>query len=99
MADTAASLLIEAVLGYPNGLYRRVRHPVSWMGALIAALERELNQPATPEPRRRAYGVLTCGAVLACGWGFGLALERLARGRPLLAALLATPGLAQRSLH
>jgi adenosylcobinamide-phosphate synthase len=91
--------MLEAALGYPDGLYRRVGHPVSWVGALIASLERELNRPETSQARRRAYGVLACGAVLACGWGFGLALERMARGRPLLAALLATPGLAQRSLH
>ena len=99
MADTAAALLLEAALGYPDRLYRRAGHPVGWIGALIGTLERELNRPETPEARRRALGVATCSVVLASGWGFGLALERLARGRPWLAALLATPGLAQRSLH
>lgn len=99
MAETAAALLLEAALGYPDRLYRRVGHPVSWIGALISGLERELNRPGLPEGRRRAYGVATCGAVLACGWGLGLALERLAERLGVPQALLATPGLAQRSLH
>jgi adenosylcobinamide-phosphate synthase len=99
MDEAAAALLLEAALGYPDGLYRRAGHPVSWVGALIATLERELNPPDLPESRRRAYGVATCGAVLACGWGFGVALERMAERLRIPAALLATPGLAQRSLH
>jgi adenosylcobinamide-phosphate synthase len=95
----AAALLLEAAFGYPDGLYRRAGHPVSWVGALIGTLERELNRPETSEARRRAWGVVTCGAVFACGWGFGRALERLAVRLRIPAALLATPGLAQRSLH
>jgi adenosylcobinamide-phosphate synthase len=98
----AAALALEAALGYPDALYRRIGHPVGWAAALIEALERRWNHPARPVTQRRAAGVATAVAAAAAGAAFGLALERLARlsGRPgAMSALLATPGLAQRSLH
>ena len=39
-----AALVIEAAVGYPEALYRAIGHPVTWMGALLAALERRLNR-------------------------------------------------------
>jgi len=102
MTDAALAFGLEALLGYPSWLFRRVGHPVSWIGALITSLDRRLNRPDLTEGRRRTYGVLTAVLTVACGAGFGLALQRLAErsGRPgLLTALFATPGLAQRSLH
>jgi adenosylcobinamide-phosphate synthase len=40
-----AALVIEALAGYPDALYRAIGHPVTWMGAWLAALDRRLNQP------------------------------------------------------
>ncbi len=102
MPRAAAALALEAVLGYPDGLHRRIGHPVGWIGAVISGLERRLNRPSLPEARRRLNGVATAALVAACGAGFGLVLQRIAdrSARPLaLIALFATPGLAQRSLH
>ena len=102
MADPAAALLLEAMIGYPAWLYRRVGHPVGWAAALIERLEQGWNQPSRPEAQRRANGVVTALAVAASGAAFGLLLQRLADRSPwpmTLAALFATPGLAQRSLH
>ena len=48
-------------VGYPDRLFRAVGHPVSWIGRLIAALDRRLNDPARPEGWRRAAGVLALG--------------------------------------
>jgi adenosylcobinamide-phosphate synthase len=53
-----AALLVEAVLGYPNFLYRWFRHPVVWMGALIGWLDSRLNKLSLPEARRRFNGAL-----------------------------------------
>ena len=92
----------EGLLGYPSWLYRRVGHPVTWVGAIITGLDNRLNRAGWPGWRRRANGVATAALVGACGAGFGLALSRIARrsaARPILLALLAMPGLATRSLH
>src|SRR5216683_2548471 len=50
---------IEAVLAYPAAVFRAIGHPVSWIGALIAALESALNRPDTWFAARRAAGVAT----------------------------------------
>jgi adenosylcobinamide-phosphate synthase len=101
MYRAALALGLEAMLGYPDWLYRRVGHPVSWIGAAIGALEHRLNSPDLPESRRWLNGVATAAFVAICGAGFGLLLQRVAdrSGRPMaLSGLFATPGLAQRSL-
>jgi adenosylcobinamide-phosphate synthase len=69
---------------------------------MITALDQRLNREDLPQSRRRINGVATAAAVIACGAGFGWTLEQLAyrsRHPRLLSALLATAGLAQRSLH
>jgi adenosylcobinamide-phosphate synthase len=40
-----AALAIEAACGYPSALFRRIGHPVTWIGALIAATEAQINRP------------------------------------------------------
>ena len=40
-----AALILEAVAGYPAPLYRAAGHPVTWMGAWLAWLEKRLNRP------------------------------------------------------
>jgi adenosylcobinamide-phosphate synthase len=101
VSPAVAALALEAALGYPDGLYRWIGHPVNLFGALVDRLERRWNRPSLPEAQRRANGVTAAILTLAAGAGFGLMLQALARrtGFPrLAAALLATPGLAQRSL-
>jgi adenosylcobinamide-phosphate synthase len=58
---TTGALLIEAMLGYPDRLYRLIRHPVVWFGALIGWLDRRLNREGDSFARRRLMGV---GALL-----------------------------------
>ena len=102
MADPVLALGLEAVLGYPAWLHGRIGHPVDWVAAVITGLERRLNRPNLPEAQRRAGGVLTAAIAVACGAGFGWALQALAERsgrRGLVTALLATSGLAQRSLY
>ncbi|MCK8783068.1 adenosylcobinamide-phosphate synthase CbiB [Roseomonas sp. NAR14] len=99
------ALLIEAALGYPAPLFRAIRHPVVWMGALIAALDRRLNRPGWPASRRRAAGVLALALLLlAAVLPAALLQAGLARLLPAvlalpLLALLAASLPAQRSLH
>ena len=97
----AAALLIEAAAGYPDALYRAIGHPVTWMGALLAALEARLNRGG-PRARRLA-GVATLLMLLAAAALPALALQGtlMVGSRAGLAglALVASTLLAQRSLY
>ena len=44
LALTALALIIEAVIGYPGVAFRAIGHPVTWIGAFIATLDRRLNR-------------------------------------------------------
>jgi adenosylcobinamide-phosphate synthase len=94
----------EACLGYPQRLFRAIGHPVTWIGALIAACEFWLNRPVWPFALRRLCGFIALGFVLSivAGASFwiahALAAQTTALGLPLT-ALLASSLLAQRSLH
>lgn len=97
------ALAIDAAVGWPERLYARVGHPVGGFARLIGACEARWNVPDRPEWSRRAAGVLTVMLLIAAAAGGAWLLERTARN--LLGsygwigvALLAAPGLAQRSL-
>ncbi|WP_449409361.1 adenosylcobinamide-phosphate synthase CbiB [Methylobacterium komagatae] len=101
LALLAIALGIEAALGYPDALYRAIGHPVTWIGRLIAALERRLNRGS--DRRRRLGGVLTLILLLAVVGGVaGLLSEAASFVGPLPAllilALLCASLPAQRSL-
>lgn len=99
------ALLFEAACGYPDWLFERLRHPVVWIGAMIAALDRRLNDACLAAPARRRRGVLALllllGLVLAVSLT-GAALLRFLIGpwpALILLALLASSLVAQRSLY
>jgi len=97
-----AALVLEALVGYPAWLYRRLSHPVVAVGAAIAGLERRWNQPTRSEATRKVLGVCTVaalvGAAIALGRGLDIVLKGQAWGFPFWVAI-ATVGLAQKSLH
>lgn len=96
------ALAIEAGAGYPNALFRRIGHPVTWTGALIAALDRGLNREADSFALRRSKGALALAALLVIAVGSGALIERAALALPLgwiALAVVASSLLAQRSLH
>src|SRR5205807_3849425 len=59
------ALTIEAAVGYPHVLLRRIGHPVVWIGALIDFLDRRLNKERDSAERRRHKGTITLGILLA----------------------------------
>lgn len=91
-----AAAAIEALVGYPDALHRRVPHPVTWIGALISGLEARLNQPASGEAARRAFGVMTLLTIVAASGGAGWLIARFAG--PWGVVAFGWLGLAQRSL-
>lgn len=93
------AMALDAALGWPDRLYRRIGHPVVWIGALISALEARLNTGAPG--RRRAMGALTVALVCAVVALPALLVQAaLPGGWPglLLGALAAWPFLAVRSM-
>src|ERR1700733_11330968 len=80
---------IEAVLAYPALVFGAIGHPVSWIGALISALESRLNRPDYSATMRRAAGVVTVLLLIAVSLGVGLALEMAVRSVPILGFILA----------
>ena len=99
-----AALALEAAVGWPDALYRRIGHPVGGFARLLAAAERRWNNPDRSERQRRLLGLATIAGLLLITGAAALLLDLLAhallgtRAWPLI-ALLALPGLAQRSLH
>jgi adenosylcobinamide-phosphate synthase len=94
----ALALGLEAVLGYPAAL----KHPVAWPAAMIETLERRWNRPAASDRRRRWLGVVLVALLVAAAGLFGAAIQGIVGSSlPALTfvALIATTGLAQRSLH
>jgi len=99
------ALLLEAFIGYPDALFRAIRHPVVWMGAVIDRLDHGLNQPGWTARTRRVSGcvalvVLLGVAILPAALLQSWILHAMPPPFALaLLALLTTPLLAQRSLH
>lgn len=96
------ALVLEACVGYPQRLYARIAHPVVWMGTLIDALERRWNDASLSDANRRFLGIVTAilvtGSAAAIGWAVQSGTHRLPFGEWVV-ALVATAGLAQRSLY
>jgi len=99
---TLAALLIEAVVGYPDRLVRSIGHPVTWIGRLIRALERNCNSDTATPGRRRALGLIAVLLIVSIVAVVTLVIER---GLLLLpfgligVGVLASALIAQRSLH
>ncbi|HEY2133673.1 MAG TPA: adenosylcobinamide-phosphate synthase CbiB [Acetobacteraceae bacterium] len=104
LAILCAALPLEVLLGYPDAAFRAIRHPVMWIGALIAALDRVANRESLSTTQRRATGVAALTVLITVP----VALAALAQytllallPRPLaliLLAIAASTLLAQRSL-
>ena len=97
----AAALVCEALFGYPQALYRAIGHPVSWIGALIRALDSALNREGASFRARKLAGCWALGLLLAIAGGVALALQWALTGWLgfALLVLLAASLPAQRSLH
>ena len=95
----------EAAAGYPDGIYRRIGHPVTWIGALITWCDQAWNSETLSNDERRWRGIYTLVLLLAVGILSGLAitaiLDELFHGLValLLCGVVGSSMLAQRSLY
>ena len=98
-----AALALDAAIGWPGALYRRIGHPVGLFAQTIGACEALWNRPERGANTRRALGVLTVLLLVILTGGTGWIAQRLLLAYLgawgwLAVALLAWPALAQRSL-
>src|SRR5437660_6176345 len=102
IAVTLVALLIEATFGYPERVLRAIGHPVTWIGWLIARLDRNLNRDHLNGASRRLSGAVALILIIVAPVLVAVVLERGLAHVPfgfIVAGLLASTLLAQRSLH
>jgi adenosylcobinamide-phosphate synthase len=92
------ALALDAMIGWPDGLYRRISHPVVWLGWLIAALDRRWNRDAHRIARGVLAALVVIGATLIPAALLTWALAPLPFGAVAL-GVLAWPLVATRSLY
>ncbi|MBN9291071.1 MAG: cobalamin biosynthesis protein CobD [Hyphomicrobium denitrificans] len=96
-----AALGVEALFGYPQRLYKLIGHPVTWIGALISKLDRDLNRDDESRAARKASGVLALIVLVAIpaglAWIIQITLASTWLGNIAL-VLIASTMLASRSL-
>lgn len=96
------ALVIDAVLGWPAAIHARIGHPVTWIGALITALDQRFNRETDSGGVRRMAGagvaISVIALVAAVAWACASMLPKGWVGL-LLAAILVWPLVAARSMH
>ncbi|MEN3151111.1 adenosylcobinamide-phosphate synthase CbiB [Neorhizobium sp. IRAMC:178] len=96
------ALIVERIFGYPDWLFRHIGHPVTWIGALISRLDRDLNRESDDFPTRKRKGVFALLALLGITILLSLVIEydlmMLPLG-PILLVLIAASLPAQKSLE
>ncbi len=98
----ALALLIEILIGYPDAIYKRVGHPVEWIGWLIIQLEEALNLPADEASQQKLKGVVAVAALAAAVIVPAAMLQWLTMHMPfgwIANVALAIPFIAQKSLR
>jgi adenosylcobinamide-phosphate synthase len=91
------AVALEAIVGYPDFVYRAIGHPVTWIGRLIAWCDRTWNSPDQAPEERRLWGVVTLVLLVVVSVAVGRTLEHFL---PLvLCGILGSSLIAQRSLY
>jgi adenosylcobinamide-phosphate synthase len=96
------AMAVDALLGWPDALFARIGHPVTWLGRLISFLDCSWNRSVDAPAVRRAAGVAAALIVIGLSAGIGWVVQALLAegwGRVLWLGVLAWPLVALRSLY
>jgi adenosylcobinamide-phosphate synthase len=96
------AMVIELCAGYPQALSRAIGHPVTWIGRLIATLDRLLNRDLAEAKQRRGAGTIAVLLLLGIVGSIAFVVENELLRLPfglLAVAVVASTLIAQRSLH
>lgn len=97
-----AAWAVEVLLGWPEPLFRLLRHPVVWIGALIRPMEVRLNQPGLPFAARYALGGVSVLIVIIVAGGIAVLVTQTLPDNGfgfVVEALIGSAFIASRSLH
>ncbi len=97
-----AALALDALIGDPDWLWRRMPHPIVVIGWLINALDQRLNQETWSPARRKAAGIAAVVLLVITSIVTGYTIERVLLALPagpLWVAVVASIFIAQRSLY
>jgi adenosylcobinamide-phosphate synthase len=96
---------IDRIFGYPDWIFKRIGHPVTWIGKLIAACDDRLNVDSDRFSVRRRKGVVAILLVLTIAALPALILHMMLSAvlpawlRIAIEAVIVSTCLAQKSLH
>ncbi len=96
------ALAVDAAFGWPDRIYARIGHPVTWLGGLIDQADQRLNLPTDPFWTRRLKGVAVCLGVTALSATIAQLIVWSVPNGPwgyVLTGIIAWPLVAARSLH
>jgi adenosylcobinamide-phosphate synthase len=96
------AMVIELCVGYPERLVRAIGHPASWIGGLIAVLDRMLNHDEATDGVRRMGGVIALAVIIVIAGVAAFVTKWILYLFPfgiVPTALVASSLIAQRSLH
>src|SRR5580700_3157655 len=96
------AMMIELCAGYPQALLRAIGHPVTWIGRLIAALDRLLNRDTADRHWRLGAGAVAILLLLGIVGAIAVVVEHELLRLPfglVAVAIVASTLIAQRSLH
>ena len=96
------AMVMDALLGWPDRLFARIGHPVTWLGRLIAALDARWNRKTDAPAIRRAAGSAAALLVIALAGGLGWIVQSVMPSGGagiVLLGILAWPFAAFRSLY
>ena len=98
----AVAMVVDALVGWPNPLFARIGHPVTWLGRLIAALDAHWNREIDMPLLRRVAGAIAALLVIVLASGLAWIAQRLLPAGwtyTVLLGILAWPFIAFRSLY
>ncbi len=101
-AAMLVAMAIDVMLGWPDFLYRRIGHPVTWIGFVINLLDEKLNRDGAADPVRRIAGVAAALSTITLA---GLVAWTVQQSLPegwigtLFLGLLVWPLVAVRSMY
>lgn len=96
------ALIIDAIIGDPDWLWRKNSHPVVWMGNIISKLDERFNLSTDDCDQRRQKGLYALVFLIVLGAAFGLLLQFLIEGLALswvIEAVVMAIFLSSRSLY
>ena len=105
MAFTGAMVVamsVDALLGWPDPLFARIGHPVTWLARLIDFQDKNWNRSSASAGVRRAAGAAAALIVIALAVAAASAIQSLLTSewsRIYVAGILAWPLVALRSLY